>query len=233
MTTSDFVAELYRQFNWRFDEVRRLKNLLANEPDPQARDDLRKSLVVMVYAHFEGFCVFSLQHYLTAVNQARIDCQSAVPAILAGAWEHVFNAMQHGDEKCKVFRQALPNDPNLHRHWRRRHFVEDIHRFLALPVTVPDDVVDSESNLKPQVLQRNLFLLGLDHTFVDPHAQTIHNLLGRRNRIAHGDDRRGVPEREYEEYEAMVFEICCKLIEFLEDAHLKESYRLVSPMYLP
>jgi hypothetical protein len=59
MDNSDFLAELCRAYDWRFDEVRRLKNLIEREP-PVARDELRKSLLLVLYSHFEGFCVFSL-----------------------------------------------------------------------------------------------------------------------------------------------------------------------------
>jgi hypothetical protein len=225
MTTDEFVDELYRGYDWHFDEVRRLKNLFSGASETAAQDEYRKSLVVVLYAHFEGFCVFALQHYLLAINQSGMDCQSAVSAILAGAWEPVFNAMEHGDQKCRIFTQPLPNDPGLHRHWRRRHFVEEMDRLLTQPVTIPEDTIDAESNLKPAVLKRNLFLLGLDHKFVDPHASAISNLLGRRNRIAHGDDRRGVPALEYEEYEAAVFEICYLLIGFLADAIINANFR--------
>jgi hypothetical protein len=232
MTSDEFMAELDRGYNWRFDEVRRLKNLITLEPDPERHEEFRKSLVVVLYAHFEGFCIFALEHYLNAVNRSRVSCRDVVPSLLAGSWEPLFNAMEHGDEKCKIFRQALPNDANLHRQWRRRHFVEELDRFLRLPVKVPEDVIDSESNLKPQVLQRNLFLLGLDHRFVDSHSEVIHNLLGRRNRIAHGDDRRGVPEREYNDYESSVFEICYRLIEFLNEAYTNQRYRRERPEYV-
>jgi hypothetical protein len=229
MTTQDFESELFRGYDWHFDEVRRLKNLIAPVADPFDQDEYRKSLVVVLYAHFEGFCVFALQHYLLAVNRARIDCKSAVPAILAGSWEPVFNAMEHGDQKCRIFNRPLPNDERLHRHWRRRHFVEEMDRLLAEPVHMPEDAIDAESNLKPEVLQRNLFLCGLDHRFVDPHTETIHNLLGRRNRIAHGDERRGVPSIEYERYESAVFEICYRLIEFLTEAHANARYQKPAP----
>jgi hypothetical protein len=67
----------------------------------------------------------------------------------------------------------LPNDTRLHRHGRRRHFVENIEQFYDLPVELSEDVIDAESNLKPEVLERNLFILGLDHTFADHHAVTI------------------------------------------------------------
>jgi hypothetical protein len=225
MTTADFVLQLQRELDWRFDEIVSIKNLLTREPTAAARDNLRKSLVVVLYSHFEGFCVFALEHYVEEVNQVMLPCADAHPAIVAGAWDPVFNAMQHGDEKCRVFLKPLPNDAALHRHWRRRHFVEEIDRFRGRTVVLSEEVIDSESNLKPEVLQRNLFVVGLDHTFVEPHAATIHNLLGRRNRIAHGDDRRGVLEKEYDDYETAVFEICYKLIEFLEIAHRDKKYR--------
>jgi hypothetical protein len=228
MTSADFVAELHREHDWRFDEVRRFKNLIECE-QPPVRDELRKSLVVILYAHFEGFCVFALQHYLTAVNSLRMPCREVSPALVAGAWERVFNAMEHGDQKCRVFRQPLPNDIRLHRHWRRRHFVESVEVFYELPVELNENVIDAESNLKPEVLERNLFILGLDHAFVEPHFGTIHNLLGRRNRIAHGEDRRGVPEREYEQYELSVFAICYQLIEYLEDAYKNSRYKRQPP----
>src|SRR5579872_6160631 len=122
MNKSDFVAELYREFDWRFDEVRNLKNLIERE-QLAARDDFRKSLVLVLYAHFEGYCVFSLQHYLTSINRLHLPCRTVSVALVAGAWERVFNAMDRGDQKSKVFRKKLPNDLRLHRHWRRRHFV--------------------------------------------------------------------------------------------------------------
>jgi RiboL-PSP-HEPN len=225
MTSDDFVAELYRGYDWHFDEVRRLKNLFADIDDESLQSEYRKSLVLVLYAHFEGFCVFSLQHYLAAINRAGINCDKAVSAILAGSWEPMFNAMEHGDQKCRIFSRTLPNDPSLHRHWRRRHFVEEMDRLLARPVNIPENTIDAKSNLNANVLQRNLFLLGLDHHFVDPHTETIHNLLGRRNRIAHGDDRRGVSSLEYDGFDSAVFVICCQLIDMLADAFGKTRFQ--------
>src|SRR5690242_6641209 len=113
MTTPDFVLQLQRELDWRFDEIVRLKNLLTREPDATARDDLRKSLVVILYSHFEGFCVFALEHYVEEVNQAGLPCADAHPSIVAGAWDPIFNAMQHGDAKCRVFLTPLPHDAAL------------------------------------------------------------------------------------------------------------------------
>lgn len=224
MNHADFLAELNSEWDWREAEIRRLRNLISLENDEVLRDEFRKALIVVLYAHFEGFCVFALQHYRLAVNGARLNCGDVIPAILAGAWEPVFVAMQTGDEKCKVLRQLLPNDSRLHIHWRRRHFVEDVGRLNSLPVNVPEEVIDAESNLKPTVLQRNLFVLGLDHQFVVPHIAEIQRLLKTRNNIAHGDRRKGVTEAEYATLEAVVEKICKKLIELLDDAHRNQRF---------
>jgi hypothetical protein len=232
MKVSGFSDELYREFDWRFDEIRRLQNLITQDRNRDDRDELRKSLIVVLYAHFEGFCVFALEHYLASLNSFRLSCRNAASSIVAGAWELLFNAMEHGDEKCKLFTRPLPNDPYLHRHWRRRHFVEEIDRFWKFPVQLDERVIDSESNLKPEVLQRNLFILGLDHKFVEPLAANLRNLLSRRNRIAHGDDRRPVLESEYYEYESTVFEICYQMIEFLNDSIANEAYQKSEPDFL-
>ena len=224
MSPEDFSAELYRDFEWRSDELTALTNLITREKDGETQSQLRKAVVVVLYAHFEGFCIFGLNHYVTAVNREQVLCKDAVAAIVAGGWEPVFRAMETGDQKCRVFSRPLPSDDKLHRHWRRRHFVEELDGLKMRAVKIPDDVVDSESNLRPAVLQRNLFLLGLDHRFVDPHCDTINSLLARRNRIAHGDDRRGVSKEDLRKYEGMVFDVCFELVEFLDAAFRTKAF---------
>lgn len=224
MTTSDFTAQLDGELAWRTAEVNALKGAIALAP-AASQDDLRKSLILVLYSHLEGFCVFALRHYVEAINDASIVCGDASPAVLAGAWEELFQAVLHGDKKCEVFGQRLPDDRGLHSHWRRRHFVEEIRTLEAGRVKLSEKVINAESNLKPVVLQRNMFVLGLDHTFVTAHEGTLNRFLGKRNRIAHGEERRGIAEREYQEYETLVQRICRDLIDFLTVAHRTQLFR--------
>lgn len=224
MNTNDFAVELFYDWAWRSEEIQLLRTAGSAQPTEELRDTFRRSMVVILYAHFEGFCVFALSHYLTVINRQKLRCGEAATAILAASWEALFQAMETGDEKCKVFHRSLPDDKNLHRHWRRRHFVEELHQFQNRVVALPDDLVDAESNLKPWTLKRNLFLLGLDHEFVDEHADSINRLLRRRNDIAHGDERRGIPEAEYDEYELMVLRIKDRLVDFLVKAFREARY---------
>jgi hypothetical protein len=227
MSTQDFLAQLEADFTWRFEEVNALKGAVA-AADPGVRDTLRKSLVLVLYSHLEGFCVFALRHYIDAVNEVGIQCGDATPAILAGAWEELFKAVLYGDEKCVQFTRRLPDDKGLHSHWRRRHFVEEIRGFEAKAVQIDEEVIDVESNLKPLVLQRNLFILGLDHQFVTPHEGSLHRLLNKRNSIAHGTERRGIQEGDYEAFEQTARTICRALITLLETAQREQQYRKAS-----
>lgn len=224
MTADEFLGELLRESLWRFEEVQHLNNLVTREPDEDRQASLRKSLIMLLYAHFEGFTVFALDHYRTAINNAGVLCREVTPEVLAGSWDRVFNAMQLGDVKCKVFVRPLPHDEILHRQWRRRHFVEEVSRFEDAVVEIPEKLIDAASNLTPQVLQRNLFVLGLDYSFVVPHSDAIDKLLGQRNRIAHGDTRRGVSLADYGKYESTVKGICEKLVEHLDDAYRQQRF---------
>lgn len=180
MSESDFENELHRALDWRLDEVRKLKNLIESQSESE-RDNLRKPLVVLLYSHFEGYCVFALQHYVLAINSLGLVCEDVPPALIAGAWEPLFRELEYGTTKHPFFKKLLPEDTKLHRHARRRELVEELERFYKLPFTLDEDrVIDVESNLKPEVLARNLYLLGLSPDKAMLYRDTINSLL-RRN----------------------------------------------------
>ncbi len=79
MNNDEFEAELYRAYDSRFEEVRHLDNLIRTERSVSRQDEFRKSLVLVLYAHFEGFCLFCLEHYQNAINSAKIQCREACP----------------------------------------------------------------------------------------------------------------------------------------------------------
>jgi hypothetical protein len=55
MNLADIRAELEDELQWRLEELRLLKNQLADLRTEQQRDRFRRVLVIMLYAHFEGF----------------------------------------------------------------------------------------------------------------------------------------------------------------------------------
>ena len=72
---------------------------------------------------------------------------------------------------------------------------------------MPDDVIDTESNLSSIVLKKNLFKLGLNYPLVDEQNSNINKLLGIRNAIAHGDILEVPKQEELDTYVSTAFVI--------------------------
>lgn len=227
MNLSDLAAQLEAELLWRQDEVRFFQNRGATLPTEDEKDQYRRAVILVLYAHFEGFCKFGFELYRTTINGEQVSCAEATPAIAAAGWAQLFKELRDPTKKCPDFKNSLPDDGKLHRFARDREFMERTTEFWQLPVTIPDDFVDTESNLKPVVLRKILYRLGLPHDQFDQHEGQISRLLNTRNKIAHGEDRAGVKETEYEELRKLVFQmmdaIKNKIIEYLrQKAFLKE-----------
>jgi len=181
-------------------------------------------MLVMVYAHYEGFCKFALERYVKAVNDASIKCGEASAPVVAGSWRAIFSAVESGDQKSKIFKSKLPDDERLHRFARRREFVEKFRDFEELVAEVPGDTVDTESNLWPIVMQKNLYLIGLDHEAFSKHDGDISQLMRRRNNISHGLERDGLTAQKYDRIERAVCRIMDDLMTLVMDAIANELY---------
>lgn len=210
---------------WRQDEIRFLRNQLANLESEGEKSKYRRALVPMLYAHYEGFCKVALQHYVKVVNEADIECENASAAIIAASWELIFRRLANPKQKCDVFREALPDDAKLHEFARRHHFVEQITEFWKQRAHLPDEAVDMESNLTPTVLRKSLFKLGIAHDVVESFAGDIHHLLRRRNGIAHGQFREGLDSAEYDRVEKAAFVAMESVMGLVMDAIGCADYR--------
>jgi hypothetical protein len=91
-------------------------------------------------------------------------------------------------------------------------------------VRIPDEVIDTESNLWPVVLKKNLFRLGLDHDRLKHHDGTIANLVNRRNGIGHGTERAGVTEGAFTNLQRSVYEVMDEVIAMIIEALSNRTY---------
>jgi len=231
MNLSDLAAQLEAELLWRQDEVRFFQNRGAALSTEDEQNQYRRAVILVLYAHFEGFCRFGFELYRTTINNEQISCADAIPAIAAAGWAQLFKELRDPNKKCPDFKNSLPDDGKLHRFARDREFMERSAEFGQLPVAIPDDIVDTQSNLKPVVLRKILYRLGLPHDQFDQHEGQINRLLNTRNKIAHGEDRAGVKETEYEELRKLVFQmmdaIKNKIIECL---HQKTFLKRLPPV---
>src|SRR5206468_479036 len=107
------------------------------------QNQFRRALILILYAHFEGFCKFALTLYVNAVNSESIACGEANYAIAAASLADLFMAIRDPERKCPEFRRQLPDETALHRFARDREFVERTADFDRRTVRIPDRVVET------------------------------------------------------------------------------------------
>jgi len=155
---ADLRSEMESEREWREREMRQLRNQIAAIPSDESRRIARKALVVMLYAHFEGACKALLSMYVNRLNALALVVSDVQPAIGAASIADVMFALREPNRKCPEFAKSLPDDAGLHRFARDREFLEVAWKVGQRPVKIDvDDVVDTESNLKPIVLRKILF----------------------------------------------------------------------------
>lgn len=223
MDYESFVTQLEQDREWRESEMRSLLNDLRHRDSEPAKNEFRRPLVALQYAHYEGFTKFALQHYVNAVNSKSLKCSDATPELVALCFTKVFRELRNPDPKGRLFKGALPVDTPLHKFAREVHFLSEIDGVFGKALTIDEGAVDTESNLTPAVLRKNLFRLGLSLSFVDGIEADLNRLVGIRNEVTHGDSKmkRGVTEEDYNKFAA-----ACKKAMDNVDAQVRDAYRL-------
>jgi hypothetical protein len=218
-------AQLEDELTWRQDEIRFLHNQLSDIKKEEDKMRYRKALVVMLYSHFEGFCKTALSIYANTINQEGLTCTLVTDEIIASSLATVFKDFENTNRKSSLFRNDLPDDRTLHRFARQVELISNLKEIWKLNVQIPiSDVVDTEANLKPSIMRKILYRLGLPYDMFKENEGKIHLLLGYRNNIAHGIAKDGLSERTYEEIQAATREIMSSLIKIITSALSDTKY---------
>lgn len=223
MTADELRAALETELAWRQEELAFFKNQL-NEIAEGNQDKYRKSLVLILYSHMEGYIKICLQTYVQYINAQGLKRKDVNPGLMAAGMYKEFAAYENLDRKCEVFRRKLPNDARLHRLYRRVDFMEKVEDFKEKELNIDDQIIDTESNLWYIVLQKNLYKIGLPINLFDDFQSDIDALVNRRNSIAHGNFRSGVTAQEFANWEIKVSGILSGVIRLLYDYANNERY---------
>ncbi len=224
MNIEDIRAQLEQDFAWRLDEIRHLQNRNSDVKDEAEQDRLRRPLLLMLYAHFEGFSKFALTLYINSINQSQVTCGEVNYSIAAASLGNVFQSMRDSNKKCPEFKDQLPDDTKLHRYFREREFIEHMDEFEQRQVVISELVADTESNLRPVVLRKIMFRLGLPHNLFDSFEGEIHHLLETRNNISHGKEKNGVKVKTYEKCRKAVLKIMTQITIEITDSLREQKY---------
>lgn len=224
MILAEVWAQLEEDISWRQKELRLLSNALAAMARRSDRDLARRAMLVMLYAHTEGFCKVALSIYVKAINDLKLKSCDVIEGIAAASLGDVFRALERGDRKGRVFKGPLPEDQYLYTFCRRREFVAGLDGLLSRTVLVPADAVDTESNLSSRVLRRNLYKLGLPAEAFEGYEPDLDELVHRRNNIAHGVQVNPVAADLYDRLRRSTFGFMDELALLVVGAIEKGSY---------
>lgn len=224
MTKEELRTAMETELAWRQEELAFMKNQLSNIDGGLLQDRYRKSLVLMLYSHFEGFVKICLLSYIQYVNSLHLKRECFNERLIASSMNREFNAFDNNDEKCSIFKKKLPEDKRLHRFYRRVNFLETLEDFKAEDLMIPDETIDTESNLWYIVLQKNLYKVGLPVDLFDDFSKDIDALVNRRNSIAHGTERAGVTKNEYAKWETKAYQVMEDIIRCIYATVSHEKY---------
>jgi hypothetical protein len=224
-------ALLEDELTWRQDEIRFLHNQLNSIKKEEDKKRYRKVLVVMLYSHFEGFCKTAFSIYANAINQENLTCSHVIDPIIASSLSTIFREFENTNKKSSLFKNDLPDDRTIHRFSRQVELINNLNAIWAQRVNIPiDDVVDTEANLKPSVMRKILYRLGLPHDAFNENEGKLHSLLNYRNKIAHGSSKDGLDEKIYEEIQASTLRIMSSTIKMIMNALSQTNYLRKDPI---
>ena len=102
--------------------------------------------------------------------------------------------------------------------------MERFHLFLDDIASIPDEISDTQSNLKPEVLYKILFQLGFSLDFFKDYQGEIQKLLNYRNNIAHGGHQEAIEKFPYDEIKSSIILIIEAIRELIRDSLYENRY---------
>ena len=229
MTEEELRESLENELAWRLEEMSFFKNILEDIERKNEKDKYRKSLVLLLYSHLEGFIKFSLLNYAQYLNALQRKRKEFDYTLIATSMDKEFKAYENRNSKSPLFKNSkIPSDSSIHNLYRRVNLLESSKDLLNKTLIIDDNAVDTESNLWYIVLRKNLYRLGLPDDMFAEYEKDIDALVNRRNSIAHGGRSSGVQDREYAKWETSVKSIMESIIKKIylytnEEKYLQQS----------
>jgi len=213
---------LESELSWRRDEIREVRNWHSFGTGDGSSQSLKRVLIVMLYAHLEGFVRAALGEYVKVINDCDLTVAEAKEVLSAACLA----------EHLKKYRTSEPSDP-YDPHAKQARQVEKDAQLIDKVISLAgsrvrlelDSVVSADSNLSPTVLRRNLAMLAVDHEEFDQFMRSMTGLLKRRNAIAHGDRGKPPSDKAMADLEENVFGICDNLMKVLYESTRDQVYR--------
>ena len=212
---NSWETELEKDFDWRVEELASLKHqIVRQKKGTLAERSLLRAIWAMLYAHYEGFCLFALTLFLERVKQSGHPRHDHRENLVVFSLRKTFKKVRghYSDELCYQF------------------FKKDLPTLLGEAIDFDRDpgnqefTLEGRSNLKPSLFAENCNRLCLSVPTVDDRRTQLWQLVERRNKIAHGQSSFVRDLKEYEVYEDAAYEVMLELVGSVSESLKKQEY---------
>ena len=215
MQLDEMRSQMEIDLLWRQEEIAFFKNQLCNINNEEEKNKYRKSLVLILYSHYEGFMKICLLTYVQYLNTQNLMNKDAVVALKASSINDAFKKFENTNTHFFLKEKDGKSDGEMDRFYRRVQLVNALSSIDEKQLQIDDTVINTESNLWYVVLQKNLYRIGMPTSLFDDLKRDIDSLVNRRNSIAHGTQDSGVTEKELTRWENVVKRILEESIKIL------------------
>jgi hypothetical protein len=209
-TTEDLIDAFAIELAWRRRELTELKRLVESSSENLvSQAALTRCAVALLYAHWEGIVKRLTETYIEFVSMQRLknsELSDCMLAIIVRSKFHDAGVAQKLSSHLAVL----------------NFFRTGMGERSRIPYK---KVVQTESNLSSKVFSEILTTVGIPTTAYEPKFNILdHQLLARRNHIAHGQ-MLDIDESEYLELQSEVSDLFTLYRNDLENAAVTKLFR--------
>lgn len=204
-TSSELMAALDKELSWRRLELSSLY-LLMQSAQGNEKSALIRSLVVMLYAHWEGFIKSSSEIFINYINRQYIKHCDVKNNFAAASLKNIINSLRDTNKYSlitKLYAQVIESGENT----------------VEISATV-----ETKSNLKKEIFEEIIHLLGFSFDRYDTSLNFINSLVNDRNSIAHGEFL-PINESKYKEMEEKTLSIMEMFKEDIQNSCTARSFK--------
>lgn len=222
MNFEELRAQLEEDLAWRFDELRHLRNtLLGSLEQTDWPAAALRSILVMQYAHLEGFAHNAFKLYVDAINSRKLRAHQVRPHLFACALTSEFNELRVGSGDQEDIEGRLTRRAN-----NQVNFVNKLRLLSAEEIMIDADrAISMEMNFGADVLRRTMFMLAIPESEVNTQYYGSLEFVRRaRNDIAHGNRKEVISPRLFERHQKVCEQFMNELARIIGAAVRQEWY---------
>lgn len=200
MTELDFIEMIEENLSIRVNEIVHLKNIYTNSM-AREKNILLKTGILLIYSHLEGFIKDSLNELVHFLNNRNEIIKNVNCSLQALVLFKEFNNLENLSNSKGIFKDEFRGKKHLLRTERRTHFLKEIPNLNNKKLKLDDKVVNLESNVGYEVLERNFYKFEIPTINLENFQRDMNYILNKRNSIAHnGLTEIAISSEEYEKY---------------------------------